>query len=227
MIKQGTYLASVACFALGLFLTSSAKAEFVAIFEQVGSTVDEIGDGTLNLTDLGAPGATFKFAPSVTPEFGTAFMGAPGGTGILYLNGQITGPSNFGFGNATLASGGSGDAVAGPSTGIGVALGYVSGSQLFNSSFYLNASLASLGMTPGTYTWNWGSGVNADSFTIEIAAPTQGVNNSILSDLPLPTVDVFPLTVPEPSTWAMMLVGFAGLSYAARQRKGVVRGISV
>jgi hypothetical protein len=75
--------------------------------------------------------------------------------------------------------------------------------------------------------WNWGSGANADSFTIEIASPTEGVNNSILSDLPLPTVDVFPLTVPEPSTWAMMLVGFAGLSYAARRRKGVVRGISV
>ena len=25
-------------------------------------------------------------------------------------------------------------------------------------------------------------------------------------------------TVPEPSTWAMMLLGFAGLGYAARRR---------
>jgi hypothetical protein len=32
--------------------------------------------------------------------------------------------------------------------------------------------------------------------------------------------------VPEPSTWAMMLVGFAGLGYAAARRKGVLRTIS-
>jgi hypothetical protein len=31
--------------------------------------------------------------------------------------------------------------------------------------------------------------------------------------------------VPEPSTWAMMLIGFAGLSYAVR-RRGAVRAIS-
>jgi hypothetical protein len=37
-----------------------------------------------------------------------------------------------------------------------------------------------------------------------------------------------PLTpaVPEPSTWAMMLIGFAGLGYAAARRKGAVRAIS-
>jgi hypothetical protein len=32
--------------------------------------------------------------------------------------------------------------------------------------------------------------------------------------------------VPEPSTWAMMLVGFAGLGYAAMRRKGAVPTIS-
>jgi hypothetical protein len=32
--------------------------------------------------------------------------------------------------------------------------------------------------------------------------------------------------VPEPSTWAMMLVGFAGLGYAAVRRKGQVRAVS-
>ena len=32
--------------------------------------------------------------------------------------------------------------------------------------------------------------------------------------------------VPEPSTWAMMLIGFAGLGYAAVRRKGAVRAIS-
>jgi hypothetical protein len=32
--------------------------------------------------------------------------------------------------------------------------------------------------------------------------------------------------IPEPSTWAMMLVGFAGLGYAALRRKGAVPAIS-
>ena len=32
--------------------------------------------------------------------------------------------------------------------------------------------------------------------------------------------------IPEPSTWAMMLVGFAGLGYAAVRRRGAVRKIS-
>jgi hypothetical protein len=33
-------------------------------------------------------------------------------------------------------------------------------------------------------------------------------------------------TIPEPSTWAMMLMGFAGLGYAALRRKAAVRTIS-
>jgi PEP-CTERM motif len=32
--------------------------------------------------------------------------------------------------------------------------------------------------------------------------------------------------VPEPSTWAMMLIGFAGLGYVAARCKGAVRAIS-
>jgi hypothetical protein len=41
--------------------------------------------------------------------------------------------------------------------------------------------------TPGVYKWTWGAGAHADSFTLDIAV------------------------IPEPSTWAMMLLGFAGL----------------
>jgi hypothetical protein len=40
---------------------------------------------------------------------------------------------------------------------------------------------------------------------------------------PPPPSSTAPLAAPEPSTWAMMLVGFAGLGYAAVRRKGAVR----
>jgi hypothetical protein len=39
------------------------------------------------------------------------------------------------------------------------------------------------------------------------------------------TYSYSPAPVPEPSTWAMMLIGFAGLGYAAARRKGVLRAI--
>lgn len=48
--------------------------------------------------------------------------------------------------------------------------GYVSGASLTDSMSFDNATLAGLDLTPGTYTWNWGSGGNEDSFTINIGA---------------------------------------------------------
>ena len=44
--------------------------------------------------------------------------------------------------------------------------GYVSGNPLSGTATYDNATFASLGITPGTYTWTWGTGV--DSFTLQI-----------------------------------------------------------
>jgi hypothetical protein len=49
-------------------------------------------------------------------------------------------------------------------------------------------------LTPGKYVYTWGSGPDADSLTVDIGS------------------------VPEPSTWAMMLLGFAGLAYAGYRK---------
>jgi PEP-CTERM motif len=110
----------------------------------------------------------------------------------------ITGPTNFGGGGFTLASSGSGDiagvAGAGFAPFVVVPAGYVSGTTLSDSITFDSATFDSLGVTRGIYTWKWGGGVNADSFT-------------------LTTV------VPEPSTWAMMLLGFAGLGLVGWRRR--------
>ena len=84
-----------------------------------------------------------------------------------------------------------------------VSPGYVSGTPLIEGSSYIDSTFASLGMTPGTYVWSWGSGDHADTFTIKIGSVSE--------------------SVPEPSTWAMMLIGLAGLAYAAARNKRAVR----
>ena len=68
--------------------------------------------------------------------------------------------------------------------------GYVSGDPLSDTSIYSGATFATLGVTPGTYVWKWGEGATADSFTLQIGGG-----------------------VPEPSTWAMMALGFAGIGF--------------
>jgi hypothetical protein len=54
----------------------------------------------------------------------------------------------------------------------------------------------------------------------------QVFNSTLAAELPLPTEFTFSVLVPEPSTWAMMLVGFVGLGYAALRRKGTAWAIS-
>jgi hypothetical protein len=126
----------------------------------------------------------------------------------------LTGPSSFGSGGVELANSGSGQivGVAGsllttsegvPIPILGVPVGYVSGSSLGTSTdTWDDATFASLGVTPGLYTWTWGSGKDKDSFKLVVAGP------------PASAFAADPPAVPETSTWAMMVIGFAGLGLA-------------
>ena len=57
-------------------------------------------------------------------------------------------------------------------TALIVPRGYVSGDFLSNSATYSGKTFATLGVTPGTYVWTWGTGAN-QNFTLEIP-PTPG-----------------------------------------------------
>jgi hypothetical protein len=83
-----------------------------------------------------------------------------------------------------VASGGSGEfvgifAAAGL---LEVPQGYVSGRALTDSMTFNNATLASLGVTPGTYVWSWGTGLPNQNFTliIEARVPDGGSTVSLL-----------------------------------------------
>jgi hypothetical protein len=61
--------------------------------------------------------------------------------------------------------------------------GYVSDTSLSSTAIWNGAgngaTFASLGLTPGTYVWTWGSGTHANSFTLQIG-PTSAVPGPVV-----------------------------------------------
>jgi hypothetical protein len=174
-----------------------ARAAYVVDLRQVGKDVVATGTGEIDLSALTFLGVTEGAASLITPSDGNIITGPAPFLGDEYSG--ITGPARFGGGFfPVFASSGSGDVVGVFFGNLIVPHGYVSGAPLSDTARYSGQTFASLSVTPGIYIWTWGSGANADSFTLDAV-------------------------VPEPSTWVMMLVGFAGLGLAAwsRRRKAI------
>jgi hypothetical protein len=189
-------LVSVA--ALALAVGAQAEASVVIDISQTGGDVVATGGGTLDLTGL----TFFESAPvggmgAVIPSLGTAIVG-PDVVADLYEG--ASGPASFGPGLLTFGSDNSGLAfgVAGSLFAfpvVAVPNGYVSGAPLLGSSTFAGETIASLGLTPGTYVYTWNSApADDDSLTVNVSG------------------------VPEASTWAMMVLGFIGLGFAAFRR---------
>jgi hypothetical protein len=208
MTKPTVYWASAALLALVAIGSSSAQAKYVVRFEEVGNNVVETGSGALDVTDLTNLGGSITQKAAVAPNdpfFSSGAMGAE----LQVFVGDLTGPGDFGAGVETFADQSGGDGVgvfASDSFSLFLPLGYTSGSPLSDTSTYLFETLASLGIRPGEYVWSWGSGADADTFTIEVGG-------------------VSPSPIPEPSTWAMLLLGSAGLGYASIKRSRGLRTI--
>ena len=85
----------------------------------------------------------------------------------------FTGPAGFGGGSFSSPNSFSGDIVGmnTGSAGIEVPVGYVSNAALSDMMTFNNATFAGLGVTPGTYEWTWGTGVN-QNFTLQIGPAT-------------------------------------------------------
>ena len=74
--------------------------------------------------------------------------------------------------------------------------GYVSGTALSDTATYDGTTLASFGVTPGTYVWTWGTGLANQNFTLQIG----------------------PAGVPDGGS-TVSLLGFALLGLATLRRK--------
>jgi len=175
-----------------------ARAAFTVTLLQEGSNVVATGSGTINTAGL-----NFVFVNTlpalVCACFADILTGSPSNQNADDYTG-FTGPGNFGGGSFVNANSGSGDKVGifGFDNGLYVPHGYVSKSPLSDTSTYDNQTFASLGVTPGTYEWTWGSGATADSFTLDIVTPT---------------------SAPEPGSLPLLVMGLAGLGMVLRRRR--------
>lgn len=181
--------------ALVLLAVGSARANsiFTVTFAQVGPNVVATGSGTIDLTGLTSFGSSY-FNNELYPTNGILGVG-PSGTIDLYTG--ESGPFSFGGGSVSYPSSASGDSVFLEDFGIGIDVphDYLSGSSLSSSATFDGATIASLGLTPGIYTWTWDSGAN--SFVVQVPS------------------------APEPSSFLLFGVGLvAGLWRARKQIVG-------
>jgi hypothetical protein len=182
----------------------AAQASVIVTAVESGGDVIISGGGTLNLGAWTAPAEPDGDFGRINPSSGDVVVGPiTGPTSVLRYTDPVNlmGPDSFGTGGDTTADFGTGAGVFGfivtfmepsaPNGQLLVPVDYLSGDPLSGSSTYSGQTLASLGMNLGSYTWSWGSGGTADSFTMNV--------------------------VPEPSTAALMTLGLVGL--AARRRR--------
>ncbi|APW60977.1 PEP-CTERM sorting domain-containing protein [Paludisphaera borealis] len=174
-----------------------ARADLTFTLEEVGSDVVLSGSGSINTSVL-TPYAQWFFNPTaiLSPGEGRFTLGVGFDLGDRYIIYQ--GAVVFGPGVLQSASSYTGDALDlnGGDGFIGLPPGYVSGAPISLSMTFASQTLATLGATPGTYTWTLSPGGNnggtiTDTITLQVGAGA---------------------AVPEPSTLAMLSAGCLGLA---------------
>lgn len=173
-IKRSAPVLGAAMLIVAGLSAPAANAAYIVTLTEVGSNVVATGGGSLNVSGLTLLG-TSNESPEIAAKFAILDTGSAGSTDVYA---GVAGPANFGNGNPVFASSASGS-IVGIDIGLGPQLevprNYVSGSALANSATYLNATFNSLGLTPGTYVYTFGTGANADTFTVQIGPAAASV----------------------------------------------------
>ena len=184
---------------VGLSFASPAEAAYTITFQEVGGSVVSTGSGSLNTSAL-----TFVHSFAIGAQQNGLSAFALVGIGDYSDFSGLLGPSSFGSLGVRVADASLGNLVGvyGYSGNLFTPQEYTSGSDLgISTATYNNSTIGSLGLTPGSYVYSWGQGEMADSLTVQIGDAG---------------------AVPEPSTWAMMLLGFGAVGFAMRRRRAHV-----
>jgi len=154
---------------------------YTVTLQQMGSNVVATGSGAINLMGLHFLG-TVETEIFIQAMVGAIFTGQLADTDFYR---GFTGPTNFGSGGRFFANASSGDDVGiqnfPGAKFLLVPQGYVSNAALSDSMTFNNATFHSLGVTPGTYEWTWGTGLPNQNFTLVIGTvPDGGTTISLL-----------------------------------------------
>jgi hypothetical protein len=181
--------------ALAMLVAGRARAEFTITFAQQGANVVATGTGSIDLTDL-ILAATFNISPEVAPQDALIAIG-PFVSGTGEYTG-ISGPASFGPGISKAADSSTGSTAFRITNGdaINIGFGYTSGSVFTSSATFSTTTISGLGLTPGTYTYTWGSGADADDVKV-----------------------IIPSAVPEPGSLSLFGVGALAMLGVRHWRK--------
>lgn len=190
-----------------LLACSHSHAAYTTYLYESGGDVVASGAGTLDTSSLGSLGS-LSITPLVIPAAGILRVGTPGAS--IEAHGPVSGPSSLGPGLLAAATTGSGDMVAiFGSVALFAPQAYVSGSPLVSSATWSGTTLSALGLTPGDYTWAWGAGPSADSYTVRVGVAPPGVVTT---------------AIPTLSSWSVVLMsGLLALAGAAAMRRKKTR----
>ncbi|MBV7426883.1 IPTL-CTERM sorting domain-containing protein [Acidovorax sp. sif1233] len=191
-----------AAVALLLLLSGNTFAAYAVYVFESGGNVVASGSGRMNMAAL-TPAGNGPLFSVVIPSAALIFTGTAG-TVEAYMG--VSGPPMLGAGGPVLADTSSGDMVGldgmmAPGF-VFAPLGYVSGSALASSATWTGTSLASLGLTPGSYTWTWGAGPTADSFTVHVGIAPPAA----------------PASIPTLSEWGLAILSALMAGWAMRHR---------
>jgi hypothetical protein len=167
-----------------LAATSEARAAFITTITQSGPDVVATGTGSLNINALTVLGPVGGVSNNMNPSVAYLAIGVDGAQNTFYF-GMTVRPSNFGTGAGSTPS----TVRSGPivtiqgNDALVLPQSYVSGSTFSSSATWSGSTYASLGLTPGTYVFSWGSGADADSYTIQVVSPVPETSHTLLAGL--------------------------------------------
>ena len=158
--------------------SSNALAAVTITFEESGSDVVGTATGSINTTGFtqvseSLSNRIYPGAPYVVLGLGASIATTSGG---LYVPSTSVTSSSSSWGtniptSPTSATGDRFGVYFGSYSRISIPTGYASGASITSSSTFANKTLVTMGLNPGTHTYEWGSGASADSVTVIVNAP--------------------------------------------------------
>jgi hypothetical protein len=155
--------------------SGATPSGFNVTIVELGGNVVMSASGSLNINDLtlvNPSAGPFPFGGLGVS--GATFLMGTNGINTAQYSGFTTTPPNFGPGGVTPSQTSvSGDIFGvikqGPAPySLLVPVGYTTGTAISSSQTFNGQSFVSFGLTPGTYTYTWGSGANADSINVVV-----------------------------------------------------------